>query len=225
MSKSTNTVNARVPKQAPSKLRIAIFSLEFSLIIILLIVWFSSETLRKSKNLWILFFYNFPSQFLISIVPHEPVFLYFSKFYSPLVVTLVAIAGVLPAEILNYSIFKFVSDLKSFRKVHLSKIANHLLELFKKKPFVALLVAGFLPVPFFPFRFLVVLARYPLLKYVLAVFFSRTPRFFLIALLGHIFKIPDYALVILFIALGISLALTWIRIPLKKSRRNKTNVS
>jgi len=66
---------------------------------------------------------------------------------------------------------------------------------------MALLVAGFTPVPFYPFRFLVVLAHYPLPKYILAVFLSRTPRYFLLALLGYKLKIPDYLLLVLFVIL------------------------
>jgi ribonucleoside-triphosphate reductase len=88
--------------------------------------------------------------------------------------------------------------------------------LFNKAPFVALLVAGFTPVPFYPFRFLVVLARYPLPKYVLAIFLSRTPRFYLLALLGHIFKIPDYLFPVIFIALAIPLTYPLVRSLLKK---------
>ncbi|MFB0566682.1 MAG: VTT domain-containing protein [Candidatus Aminicenantaceae bacterium] len=213
------------PGVTPSKIRTLIFILEISLIIILLLLWLSSEPIRKSKSLWVLFFYNFPSQFLIAIVPHEPVFLYYSKFYQPLVVTFVAIAGTLITEILNYSVFKYVADLKAFAKMRHSKFVNKLVDLFNKAPFTAIFVAGFTPVPFYPFRFLVVFAHYPLIKYILAVFLSRTPRFFLIALFGHVVKIPDYLLILLFIVLGISLGIPLARSLLKKDRSSKKNAA
>jgi membrane protein YqaA with SNARE-associated domain len=203
-------------KVVPSKIRTLIFVLEVALIIVLLAVWFSSESIRESKNLWIFFFYSFPAEFLIAIVPHEPVLLYFSKFYSPLAVTLVGIAGTVLAEMINYSVFKYVGDLKPFNRVRHTKWVSKTIELFNKAPFVALLVAGFTPVPFYPFRFLVVMARYPLPKYVLAIFLSRTPRFYLLALLGHIFKIPDYLFPVIFIALAIPLTLPLVRSLLKK---------
>lgn len=203
-------------KVVPSKIRTLTFILEVALIIVLLAVWFSSDSIRESKNLWIFFFYSFPAEFLIALVPHEPVLLYFSKFYSPLAVTLVAIAGTVLAEMINYSVFKYVGDLKPFNRVRHTKWVSRTIELFNKAPFVALLVAGFTPVPFYPFRFLVVLARYPLQKYLLAIFFSRTPRFYLLALLGHIFKIPDYLFPVIFIALAIPLAYPLLRSLLKK---------
>ena len=148
-----------------------------------------------------LFFYSFPSQFLIAIIPFEPVLLYFGKFYQPLTVAFIAIIGTVLTEALNYSAFKFVTDNSIFKKIHQGKMVTKIVELFKKAPFVALLVAGFTPVPFYPFRFLVVLARYPLLKYLLAVFLSRTPRFFILALAGYMIKIPDYLLIAIFIVL------------------------
>ncbi len=203
-------------KVVPSKIRTLTFILEVALIIVLLAVWLSSDSIRESKNLWIFFFYSFPAEFLIALVPHEPVLLYFSKFYSPLAVTLVAIAGTVLAEMINYSVFKYVGDLKPFNRVRHTKWVSKTIELFNKAPFVALLVAGFTPVPFYPFRFLVVLARYPLQKYLLAIFFSRTPRFYLLALFGHIFKIPDYMFPVIFIALAIPLAYPLLRSLLKK---------
>jgi len=218
-----NIPDTRIPSKvrthgAISRTRTIVFILEIGLILALLIAWLSSESIRQSKNLWILFFYNFPSQFLIAIVPHEPVFLYFSKFYSPLSVTCVAIVGTSLAEVLNYSIFKYVGDLKPVKNVHYSKAVKKLITLFNKAPFVALLVAGFTPVPFYPFRFLVVLARYPLLKYILAVFLSRTPRFYLLALFGHTFKIPDYLLPVIFIILTIPFSYPMIKSLLKNKK-------
>lgn len=207
-----------------SRTRTIVFILEIALILTLLVVWLSSESIRQSKSLWILFFYNFPSQFLIAIVPHEPVFLYFSKFYSPLSVTLVAIAGTSLAEVLNYSVFKYVGNLKSVQSIHYSKMVNKLIGLFNKAPFTALLVAGFTPVPFYPFRFLVVLARFPLLKYILAIILSRTPRFYLLALFGHAIKIPDYLLPVIFILLTVPFSFPMIK-SFFKNKRNKNNGS
>lgn len=211
----------RTPR-AISRTRTTVFVLEIGLILAILIVWLSSESIRESKSLWILFFYNFPSQFLIAIVPHEPVFLYFSKFYSPLSVTFVAIVGTSLAEVLNYSVFKYVGELKPVQNIHTSKMVNKLIILFNKAPFAALLVAGFTPVPFYPFRFLVVLARYPLLKYILAIFLSRTPRFYLLALFGYTIKIPDYLLPVIFIILTIPFSYPMIK-NFMKNKRNKSN--
>ena len=188
-------------KNLSPKAKTVIALSEIAFIIILLIFWFSFKGLRESHNLWILFFYNFPSQFLIAIVPHEPVFLYFSKFYSPLWVTTVAIIGTLLTEYLNYSVFEYFLDLEKFQAIRSNRLVKKLLLLFGKAPFLALLIAGFTPIPFYPFRFIVVMAKYPQYKYLLAVFLSRSPRFYILALFGKVFMFSDTFLGIVFIIL------------------------
>ncbi len=211
------------PREIRSKVKTLIFALQIIVVIALLVVWLSSESIQKSKNLWVLFIYSFPSQFLIPIIPHEPVLLYFGKFYSPLTVALVDIAGTLLIEALNYSVFKYIIDTNFFQKMRHTKSAAKVVGLFNRAPFVALFVAGFTPVPFYPFRFLVVMAHYPIWKYLLAVFLSRTPRFYILALLGRAIKIPDYLIIVIFIILVASVNIPLLRNFLKKRQRSKTH--
>jgi ribonucleoside-triphosphate reductase len=88
-------------------------------------------------------------------------------------------------------------------------------------PFLALWIAGFTPVPFYPFRFLVVLARYPLWKYALAVATSRAPRFYLLALAGKLMKIPGYALILFGAAMVLMANFQFIWSFLRKRLRRK----
>lgn len=217
-------LSAQRPKESPSKLKIVFLILEVTLVIVLLVLWFSSSTIQKSKNLWVLFFYCFPSEFLIAIVPHEPILLYFGKFYIPMKIALISSGGTILAEALNYSVFNFVVNMNFFDKIRDKKTVTKIVDLFNKAPFLALIVAGFTPIPFYPFRFLVVMARYPLIKYILAIFLSRTPRFFLIAFLGRAVKFPDYLLILLFVVLIISANLPLLRKLLKK-RKKPTDLS
>ena len=222
--KNNNDLSGPSPaksREIPSKIKTLIFALQIIVVAALLVLWLSSESIQKSKNLWVLFIYSFPSQFLIPIVPHEPVLLYFGKFYSPLTVALVDIAGTLLTEALNYSVFKYIIDTNFFQKMHHRKTVAKVVELFNRAPFVALLVAGLTPVPFYPFRFLVVMARYPIWKYLLAVFFSRTPRFYVLALIGQAIKIPDYLIIALFIILIASANFPLLRKFFKKRQRDK----
>ena len=187
-----------------SKARTLIFIFEIAMIMGLLIVWLSSQSIRQSKSLYVLFFYSFPSEFLIGLIPHEPILLYYGKFYSPLTVALVSVIGTVLAEALNYSVFKYVNETKLFVKMKNKKTVRKTIALFNKTPFAAIFIAGFTPIPFFPIRFLVVMGHYPILKYLLGVFVSRGPRFYLLALIGYTFKIPGILLVILFVVLIIT---------------------
>ncbi len=118
------------PREIRSKIKTLIFALQIIVVVALLVLWLSSESIQKSKDLWVPFIYSFPSQFLIPIVPHEPVLLYFGKFYPPLTVALVDIAGTLLTEALNYSVFKYIIDTNFFQKMRHTKSATKVVELF-----------------------------------------------------------------------------------------------
>lgn len=191
-------------KQNFPKARTLIFAFEISMIFGLLILWLSSTAIQQSNSLFVLFFYSFPSEFLVGLVPHEPVLLYFGKYYSPLTVALVSVASTVLTEALNYSMFKYVADMILFKKFSDGRSVRSIIALFKKMPFTAVWVAGFTPIPFYPFRFLVVMGEYPVWKYLVAVFLSRGPRFYILAQIGYTFNIPGAALAALFIFLIIS---------------------
>ncbi|MFO7891719.1 MAG: VTT domain-containing protein [bacterium] len=159
-----------------------------------------------------------PSEFIIPLVPHEPVILYFGEFYHPLTVSLVAIAGTVLTERLNYSLFKYVTEIKSLDKIKKNRLTTKLIDLFNKAPFLALIIAGFTPIPFHPFRFLVVFAGYPVLRYILAVFISRTPRFFILALLGHEIHFSTHMYIVIFIIFFVLSYLSVLRYQLKNKK-------
>jgi membrane protein YqaA with SNARE-associated domain len=224
--------NNKEPAAAPEKirqsfpwLRTLLFALQISFVLIMLIVWLTSKEIRASKDLWVLFFYSFPSEFLIATVPHEPALLFFGKFYSALTVALVAIPSTLMTEMLNYSVFKYIIDLKIFRKVLERKGVQTIIQFFNKAPFLTIWVAGITPIPFYPIRFLVVLARYPLWKYILAVFLSRFPRFLFLSYIGYKIKIPDYLLAILFFLLILAANISILRGILKKRKKGEKDAT
>lgn len=213
-----NVKNPEKKKALPGWMKTSLFILEIAIVGALLILWLAFQEIRESKSLWVLFAYCFPSEFLIAVVPHEPVILYFAKFYAPLTVALVTAAGTLLTETLNYSVFQYVADLKVFQTFRERKSVRKVVALFNKAPFFAIWIAALTPIPFYPFRFLVVLARYPLAKYLLALSLSRTPRFFLLALAGHAIPIPDSVLIGLFILLIVGMNLPLLRKYLKKKK-------
>ena len=174
-------------------------------------VWFFSEEVRVSKNLLVLFFYSLPAGFLVGLLPHEPVLLYFGQYHPALTVAGVFGVGWLLAERVNYSILGFFGDLGLFEKLRRKQLVGRLLHLFRTAPFLALVVAAFIPVPFFPFRFLVVMEGYAVWKYLLAIVIGRGPRYLILAALGNLFKIPGWALIGLFLVLIVLVYLPLIR--------------
>ncbi|HZD04663.1 MAG TPA: VTT domain-containing protein, partial [Longimicrobiales bacterium] len=194
-----------------STVRLAIVLGEAALVLSLLAVWLLVEDVRTEGSLTVLFLYSFPSEFLVGLVPHEPVLLFYGQLHAAVTVALVAGVGTTMTEGLNYSFLGFFTELGLFEKAREKALVARLIDLFGRAPFLAVVVAGFTPVPFFPIRFLVVMERYPVSRYLLGVFVSRTPRFFLLAALGHVFRIPGWALLALFAAMIVSLYLPLVR--------------
>ncbi len=200
------------PRETHSKARILLVMFEVTMICGILLFWHNAASIQNSKSLIVLFFYSFPSEFIIGLLPHEPLLLYYGEYYVPVTVAVVAVIGTVLAEAMNYSVFSVVLDINYFYGVVRNKSVSRIIGLFNRAPFLALLIAGFTPVPFFPFRLMVVMSHYPRYKYLTAVFLSRAPRFYLLALVGYTFDIPDYVLWILFLILMISTGASLVRL-------------
>jgi len=199
------------PSALRRRLRTTIVILEVAFVAVLLALGMTSHSIHHSRSLWVLFFYCFPSQFLVTAIPHEPVLLFFGKYFAPLTVALVAALGTLIIETINVSVINYIADFRAFKKIAQSRVVVKLAALFQKAPFLSLWIAGFLPIPFYPFRFLVVIARYPLALFALAVVTSRMPRFYLLALLGKAFNIPNAVILGLFAVLALAAVLPFLR--------------
>jgi membrane protein YqaA with SNARE-associated domain len=184
--------------------RTLIVAVEVALVLGLLLTWLVFRGVRDSKSLVVLFFYAFPSEFLVGLLPHEPVLIYFGSFYSAWMVTSVSVVGTLVAEAINYSFCSYFYEKPSLQAVSEKRLVRKTIELFGRAPFAAILFAGFTPAPFFPVRFLVVMASYPRWKYLLGVFLSRAPRFFLLAMCGAYFHVPGTLLTALFVGMLLS---------------------
>jgi membrane protein YqaA with SNARE-associated domain len=185
---------------APRKRVILILS-ETAAVLALLLVWILSEGVRQSTSLWVLFLYSFPSEFLVGLVPHEPVLLYYGLHHPAWVVALVAVVSTVMAEGMNYSLFDLFYGVPALQEASEKGAVRKITDLFGRAPFTAILIAGFTPVPFFPVRFLVVMTAYPVWKYLLGVFLSRAPRFYLLAFFGGVLDIPGSILAVLFAAM------------------------
>ena len=83
------------------------------------------------------------------------------------------------------------------------RISYHRLALFKdsRPRFACPVFTGFTPTPFELFRLAAILIRYNVPKYLLAVFVGRFIRYYFTALIGHLYPIPNWYLIIMVIAL------------------------
>ncbi len=198
MSRQVEHLSTRV--RGPARTLLFLGAVAF--VAALLAAWIALPGVRESKSLWVLLLYCFPSEFVIATVPHEPALLYFSKFYDPWTVAAISAAGTVLTEWLNYSVVGYVTDWEVFDKALKSRTVRKLVGWFDRAPFAALWVAGFTPIPFYPFRVLAVIARYPVRSYLLAVLLSRAPRFWIISVAGAAVGFSDTVIVLVAILLA-----------------------
>ncbi|HDS74504.1 MAG TPA: hypothetical protein ENN56_03090 [Firmicutes bacterium] len=83
-------------------------------------------------------------------------------------------------------------------------IAQRVLSLFDTMPFATIYLFSFLPLPFFAVRVVSIAARYPIERYSLATALGRFCRYFVIALLGAVFILPDWAIIGAFVLLVVA---------------------
>jgi len=180
-------------------------------------LWITLYSFPQYSNLWILFLYTIPSMSPIAIVPHEPIVFYYSKYYHPFTVTWVTLAGTIFTEYLNYkfvTLFFKIPKLDDLKRHQTFQKATHY---FLLMPFVSIVIAAISPIPFYPFRIIVPASRYPVKKYLIAIFLGRAPRFYILAYFGYAFKLSNKIIILLFVILLTLLVISWIR---KRAKNN-----
>ena len=155
-------------------------------------------TAPKTYPLLTIFFYNIASSAAIAIFPHEPVIIWFGRFVNLWTLTLVATAGTLVAMYLDYKFFSPMLNLSYSAKYKSKRGYQKARGWFHKMPFVILVLSAFLPVPFYPFKFMALSSKYSMSKFLAAVTIGRIPRYYLLGLLGRALQIPSWILISLF---------------------------
>lgn len=143
-------------------------------------------------------FYAIPANSAISVFPHEPVVIWYGSQGNIWYTALAASAGTLVAGFLDHSVFVPVMNLKGLTGYKERRWYKKAAALFMKYPFWVIVVAGFTPIPFFPFKFLSFSLHYPLWKYLTALLVGRFPRYALLAWLGFVVNIPGWVLFAIF---------------------------
>lgn len=166
-------------------------------------------------------FYSIPSNTAITVFPHEPILIYFGKFANLWWTALAATAGTAVAGLLDHSVFVHLLNQEAVQGYKTKRVYRWAIKYFNRFPFVTILLAGFLPVPFFLFKFLSFSASYPLPRYLAALLTGRFPRYYLLAWVGAAFRIPSWILIGAFLFVVASYVVkmgpkAWVQIKARK---------
>ena len=149
----------------------------------------------RSDSYLYLAFYSIPANTAISVFPHEPVLIYFGKVANLWLAASFATAGTIVAAVMDHAVFVPVLNLQGIQSYKEKPFYRKAIAYFMRWPFATIVVTGFTPIPFFPFKFLVFSIRYPMWKWVTALVVARFPRYYLLALLGATIPIPNWILI------------------------------
>jgi MoaA/NifB/PqqE/SkfB family radical SAM enzyme/membrane protein YqaA with SNARE-associated domain len=164
-----------------------------ALIVLLGVIGVYMMSLRTDQYpLLTIFLYSIPSNCAIAIFPHEPVLILYSKTVNLWMLSIMATLGTLLAAFLDYRFFSPLLNLSYSAKYKSHRYYRNAHKWFYRLPFWSLVVAGFTPIPFYPFKFMVYASKYPLWRYLSAVAAGRFPRYLYLSALGYIFQIPNW---------------------------------
>jgi len=173
-----------------------------ALIVLLGIAGVYMMSLRTGQYpLLTIFLYSIPSNCAIAIFPHEPVLILYGKTVNLWYLSLVATLGTILAAFLDYRFFSPLLNLSYSAKYKSHRYYRKAYKWFYRIPFLSLVVAGFSPIPFYPFKFMVYASKYPLWRYLAAIAVGRFPRYLCLAALGYIFQIPNWIIFATFIGM------------------------
>ena len=151
-----------------------------------------------------LFGYSFIGNLFVALVPHEPGMIYFGKIMPPVLVAAVGGAATLVAAILDYRLFnRILHAPRAARLYQGSELYRVAHSAFCKAPFLTVALAGFLPLPYSPFKFLAISAGYAEARYVAAVCTGRTPRYYVLAAIGKAYRVPTPVLVAFLVGMAV----------------------
>ncbi len=149
----------------------------------------------------VLFLYSIPANSAVSVFSHEVALYDYGSHQPLLLTTLSATLGTIAAAYLDWNVFVPLLEWERVTTVRGNRLYRWAIGKFAQAPFLVLVLTGFTPIPFFPFKFLALSMKYPLWRYIAAVVVARAPRYFLLAWLGSSFEVPEWVLLVLFLAL------------------------
>ncbi|MCB0275990.1 MAG: VTT domain-containing protein [Calditrichaeota bacterium] len=149
-------------------------------------------------------FISIPTNMLIAPVPHDIFLFEAAKHYHALAVAVVGTIGCCVGGIFDYwLLLPFLNREKIRSSFENKNLYLKSLRFFARAPFWMLVFAAGTPMPFYPFKFLSIAGHYPRWRYIAAMAVGRTPRYYLLSMLGYALQVPTWLVVV--VILGILL--------------------
>jgi membrane protein YqaA with SNARE-associated domain len=152
-------------------------------------------------------------------LPTPQIIMAYGGRFNPILVAVVGAIGTCMAGLIDYTVMTYVLEFKKIAKLKETNIYRYCTWLYNKIAFISLVIAGFIPIPFEPFRCLAGATRYSKGKYVLALFIGRGLRYYLLVKIQCVFHIPRSILIGSIVLIGVIIMIKIIYRKVSQSRK------
>jgi hypothetical protein len=125
----------------------------------------------------------------------EPLIMEAAKYEGVVLVTLVATAGYMYMEYVNWRVYAWVLSWDRLAGLGSRRSVQWGINSFAKAPFWTVAVFAFTPLPFWVVRALAILHRYSVRRFMAATVLGRMPRILFYAWFGGLLQVPTWVLV------------------------------
>jgi uncharacterized membrane protein YdjX (TVP38/TMEM64 family) len=115
----------------------------------------------------------------------EPILLLYGQLYPPLLVALIGALVSVAAEYPDYYLYRALLRSDTADRLMQGAAPRAVAAVFARRPFLAIWVCAWSPLPDWAARVLAAHARYPVRRYLLAFLAGRIPKFWLLAAVGR----------------------------------------
>ena len=159
-----------------------------------------------NQSLWIMSLLLFLEGGTLSFLT-TPTLLYYGKFHEPWAVALAGSTASAAGSALQLLVLRWAISSRHRWMTRWTPSREKVEATLRKYPsasFMALLLARATPIPDAPLKIVAAVVEYPILLYTLAVLLGALPYFYLLAMLGREFHVPNWVLIaaVALIALG-----------------------
>lgn len=151
-------------------------------------------------GLYLLGLYCIPSNSILPI-PHEPGVLYMARFYSPAAIAVTATVASAVVAFADYALVEAALRHPRIQGARDARVLRWAVRWMTRFPFAIIVAFSMVPVlPISVVRALAPISGYPLRRYIAALMVGRLPRFYFLAWLGEVVRIPTWVLLLVTVA-------------------------
>ena len=170
------------------------------------LLWIALAFPGRVLDLWFYFGYMTTACTFIPL-PTPQLAMDYGQTFNPVLTAVLGGIGSCISGLIDYALVAVIFRYDKIARIKTTRTYRYVEQLFRKAPFTTLVIAAFTPIPFEPVKLLACATQYNRMRFVLAIFIGRSPRYLLLGLLQRQLLIPReylYGSILLLVALAVA---------------------